>query len=352
MTSFSPSGLGSRFFPFGSVALGTGVISGGTIMNMIKSTSMTSIIGTTFGSDLTLVCPALPETPPAIGSYLLAAVSSAEPCSAMHVATAGDGLLGLEFLGEDRTPELAPDALDEVVDQLFRGVGHLNGEIFDLRSEVVVCPYCRNGDHKTKGGGDQRFCDTSGDAGQTAGGALRGHTGEGVHDTHRGAEKSHERGRRSDGCKDTDAALEVGKRNQHLALYGALGRIDVGSGDRSAVAKQRLHLGKRFTDDAGHVALLVLLSQGNCLVQVLFLNGARELGGELPGLSLRPLELNELLKHDRQRPDRHDRQHTNDELGEQAHRAEQFKKVYTHLRCLQGERSLLLLESDGLLHQL
>src|SRR4051794_37159962 len=137
MTSFSPSGRGSRFFPLGSVALNPAAISGVTIMKMINSTSMTSIIGTTFGSDLTLVCPALPEMPPAIGPYLLAAVSSAEPRSAMHVPGAGDGLLGLKFLREDRTPELAADALDQVVDQLFRGIRHLDGEILDLGGEVV-----------------------------------------------------------------------------------------------------------------------------------------------------------------------------------------------------------------------
>jgi hypothetical protein len=40
-------------------------MSGVTIMKMINSTSMMSIIGTTLGSDLTEVCPALP-TPPAM----------------------------------------------------------------------------------------------------------------------------------------------------------------------------------------------------------------------------------------------------------------------------------------------
>jgi hypothetical protein len=48
------------------------------------------------------------------------------------------------------------------------------------------------------------------------------------------------------------------------------------------------------------VALLVLLGQGDGLIEVLLLNGARELGGELPRFSLGALELDELLDHDRQ----------------------------------------------------
>src|SRR5215217_2077620 len=97
-TSFSPSGRGSRFFPLGRVALKPAAISGVTIMKMIRSTSITSIIGVTLMSDLTADEPA--ELP-------------------VDMATAGHRLLGLEFLGEDRTPELAPNALDQIVDQLL-----------------------------------------------------------------------------------------------------------------------------------------------------------------------------------------------------------------------------------------
>src|SRR5919199_1661837 len=110
MTSFSPSGRGSRCFPLGRVALNPAAISGVTIMKMISSTSMTSIIGVTLMSALTAEVPALP----------------------VDMATAGHRLLGLEFLGEDRTPELAPHALDQIVDQLLGAVGHLDGQILDL----------------------------------------------------------------------------------------------------------------------------------------------------------------------------------------------------------------------------
>src|SRR5919205_3180152 len=128
-TSFSPSGRGSRFLPLGRVALKPAAIRGVTIMKMIRSTSITSIIGVTLMSDLTAVPPApLP----------------------VDMATAGHRLLGLEFLGEDRTPELAPHALDEVVDQLLGAVRHFHRQIFDLGGEIVVRPHRRNRDHESE----------------------------------------------------------------------------------------------------------------------------------------------------------------------------------------------------------
>src|ERR671920_2222512 len=147
ITSFSPSGRGSRFLPLGKVALKPAAISGVTIMKMISSTSMTSIIGVT----------------------LMSALTADDPELAVDMATAGHRLLGLEFLGEDRTPELAPHALDQVVDQFLRGVGHLDGEVLDFGREVVVGPHRRNGDHQAEGRRDQRLGDTGRDAGQAAG---------------------------------------------------------------------------------------------------------------------------------------------------------------------------------------
>src|SRR3954466_8071596 len=141
--SLSPSGRGSRFFPLGRVALNPAAISGVTIMKMISSTSMTSIIGVTLMSDLTEVVP--PELP-------------------VDMATAGHRLLGLEFLGEDRTPKLAPHALDQIVDQLLGAVGHLDGQILDLGGEVVVGPDRRDRDHQTERRGDEGFGNTRRDA--------------------------------------------------------------------------------------------------------------------------------------------------------------------------------------------
>src|SRR5687767_8085061 len=124
-------------------------------MKMISSTSMTSIIGVTLMSALTADWPAtsLP----------------------VDMATAAHRLLRLELLGEDRATELAPDALDEVVDELLRRVRHLDREVFDLGREVVVRPHRRDRDQQTERGRDQRLGDTSRDARQAAGRALRRH---------------------------------------------------------------------------------------------------------------------------------------------------------------------------------
>src|SRR5438034_11013831 len=125
-TSLSPSGRGSRFLPFGRVALNPAAISGVTIMKMISSTSITSISGVT----------------------LMSALTAARALVADR-ATGLRRLLRLEFLREDRAAELRPDALDQIVDQLLRGVRHLDGEEVDLGREVVVEPDCRNGDDET-----------------------------------------------------------------------------------------------------------------------------------------------------------------------------------------------------------
>src|ERR1700694_5061451 len=63
-------------------------------------------------------------------------------------------LLRLGFLGENRPAELAADALDEVVDQLFRRIGHFHGQEVDLGGEVVVEPHRRNREEQSARGGD------------------------------------------------------------------------------------------------------------------------------------------------------------------------------------------------------
>src|SRR2546422_332730 len=108
-------------------------------MKMISSTSITSISGVT----------------------LMSALTAARALVADR-ATGLRRLLRLEFLREDRAAELRPDALDQIVDQLLRGVRHLDGEEVDLGREVVVEPDCRNGDDETERGGNQRFRDTGG----------------------------------------------------------------------------------------------------------------------------------------------------------------------------------------------
>src|SRR4029077_16710443 len=130
-------------------------ISGVTIMKMISSTSITSISGVT----------------------LMSALTAARELVADR-ATGLRRLLRLELLREDRPAELRADALDQVVDQLLRGVGHLDGEEVDLGREVVVQPDRWNRDDEAERGRDQRLRDTRGDRGQRATAARRGHAGE------------------------------------------------------------------------------------------------------------------------------------------------------------------------------
>src|ERR1051326_6242391 len=188
-TSSWPSGRLSRFFPFGISALKPLAISGVTIMKMISSTSMMSIIGMTFGSDLTAVWPA----------------------TLTDVSTAAHRLLGLELLGEDRTAEFAPDALDEVVDELLRRVGHLDRQVLDLGGEVVVEPHRRDGHQEAERRGDQRLGDTPGDPREAARGAARAHGGERLHDAHRGAHETDERAGRAHRRHHAEPPLELQK---------------------------------------------------------------------------------------------------------------------------------------------
>src|SRR5207247_10705285 len=128
------------------------------IMKMISSTSSTSISGVTLMSALTAA------------RALVADRATGLRC-----------LLRLEFLREDRAAELRPDALDQIVDQLLRGVRHLDGEEVDLGREVVVEPDCRNGDDEPERGGNQRFRDTGGHGPERATTPRCRHAGERVH---------------------------------------------------------------------------------------------------------------------------------------------------------------------------
>src|SRR5690242_7911925 len=134
-------GFSERFSGFtarGIVAWKPAVISGVTIMKMINNTNITSIIGVT----------------------LILALTAALALAADR-ATGLARLLGLEFLREDRAAELRADAADQVVDQLFGGVGHLDRDEVDLGSEIVVEPHRRNRGDQTDGRRDERFGNTA-----------------------------------------------------------------------------------------------------------------------------------------------------------------------------------------------
>src|SRR6186713_444623 len=121
--------------PWGGLAVKPDVRAGKTTMKMIRSTSMTSIIGTTLGSLLT--------APPPLTD--IAIVSSPRVVNDRSGNRVVGGGLRVEFTREPRPAELARHALDEVVDHFLRRIRHLGREVVDLRREVVVEPHRRNG---------------------------------------------------------------------------------------------------------------------------------------------------------------------------------------------------------------
>src|SRR5947209_3564709 len=324
--SSGPSGRSSGFSERGIVAWKPAAMIGVTIMKMMSSTSITSISGVTLMSALT-------------ADLALALVTDR--------ATGLRRLLRLEFLGEDRAAELRADALDQVVDQLLGGIRHFDRQEVDLGAEVVVQPYGGNGDDEAERGRDERFRDTGRHRGERAAAARRRHAREGVHDPHHGAEQSHERGGRARRREDPQAALQLRRDDQHLALHSPLHRVDVGGGDRGAVAQQRLHFRERLADHARHVAALLFLGQLDRAVQLLLLQEARELGRELLRLLLGAPQLPQLLERAGPRDQRHQEQHDDDELREQAHRDEQIVEREAHV--LEAPYRPVILKSIGML---
>src|SRR3989442_215119 len=223
----SPCGRFSGCAERGIGAWKAAAIRGVTIMKMISNTSITSISGVTLMSALTAA------------RALVADRATGLRC-----------LLRLEFLREDRAAELRPDALDEIVDQLFRGVRHLDGEEIDLGGEVVVEPHRRNGDDETERGGDQGLRDAGRHGAQRAAAPRCRHAGERVHDAHHRAEQSDERSRGARGRQNPEAPLQLGRHDEDLALDPPLNLVDVCADDSQPVAQQPLYLGVRFTDYA------------------------------------------------------------------------------------------------------
>src|SRR3989441_12276787 len=110
--------------------------------------------------------------------------------------------------------------LDEVVDELRRGVVHLHVEVLEAARQVVVEPARRNRDEQPERGLDERFCNT-GRHGADTPRPCRGDADEGVDDADHGTKQSDERCRRSDGRERADAFLEVRGRVSRGTLNGA-----------------------------------------------------------------------------------------------------------------------------------
>src|SRR5207245_10482419 len=100
-------------------------------------------------------------------------------------------------------------AQNEVVDELHRGVVHLDVEGFHLVGEVVVSPDGGDGHEKTEGGGNEGFGDTAGD-GRETGCFLRLGALKGVQDADDRAEKANEGRGGTDGSASGCGALRRG----------------------------------------------------------------------------------------------------------------------------------------------
>src|SRR5436190_19900408 len=85
-------------------------------------------------------------------------------------------------------------SLQEEIDQLRAGIGHLDPEELDLRLEVIEAPDPDDGHADADAGGDERLGDAGGDRADAAA-ARRGHPLEGVDDAEHGAEQPDERRR-------------------------------------------------------------------------------------------------------------------------------------------------------------
>src|SRR4029079_2723031 len=99
---------------------------------------------------------------------------------------------------------LRPLLLDEEVDQLRRGVGHLHLEALEDVGEVVEQPRRRDGDAEAEGGGHQGLRDAPPHRADAARARQR-HALEGVDDADHGAEQTDERGGGGDGGEAADA---------------------------------------------------------------------------------------------------------------------------------------------------
>src|SRR2546422_10650764 len=107
-------------------------------------------------------------------------------------------------------------AQNEVVDELHRGVVHLDVEGFHLVGEVVVSPDGGGGHEKTEGGGNEGFRDTAGD-GRETGCFLRLDALKGVQNAAERAEKPNEGRGGTGGSETREAPLHFGMAAGYIA---------------------------------------------------------------------------------------------------------------------------------------
>src|SRR3954465_13321890 len=129
------SGLSTVLVAVGNLTLTPCCSIGATSIMMISSTSMTSTSGVTLISDLTP--PLAPPTSIAI---------TKSPCEKPNPwAKWVEGLVGSSWNPRDLPdqPDLPVSGglLNEIVDELRRGVVHLDVEVLDAPGEIVVEPH-------------------------------------------------------------------------------------------------------------------------------------------------------------------------------------------------------------------
>src|SRR5688572_19064521 len=244
-------------------------------MKMISSTSMTSTIGVTLMSPITL------DRSKAFMMLSPRDELSATCWSAAWVSPVNRSLIAASPLGH--RPRHGPRlhvrlVAEQEVGELLRPVLDLHADVLDPVHEVVVEPYRGDSDEETESGRDQGFRDTGRDRRKAA--AARGrHAGERVHDTHGGAEKAHERRGRADRRQHAQTATQARQRLERVELDRPLDR---GGLDRrqAPVLREQHEVAEYAAEGRGQVAPLVLLHQVGRGLVVLVRESLRELRRE------------------------------------------------------------------------
>src|SRR5262247_1050536 len=147
------SGLLALLMAIGSRTSTPFCSSGAMIIMMMSSTSMTSTRGVTLMS--ALIAPLLPTC--------IDIVTTPTRCVMC------DWRLVISPITNRQSSVQLRRLLDEVIDQLRRGVVHLHVEVLDAAGQEVIEPDRRNGDKQTQRGLDERFCNTGRDGADTTG---------------------------------------------------------------------------------------------------------------------------------------------------------------------------------------
>src|SRR5436190_8299962 len=222
---------------------------------------------------------------------------------------------GLWLVGHGRLL-LRAAAQDKVVDQLHRGVVHLDVEGFHFVGEVVVRPDGRDGHEETKRRGHERFGNTAGHSRET-GDLVCGDTFKRVQNAYDRTEQSDERSCRTDGGEGGKATLHFGMDDGDGTFKATFGGINY-VGVRNLLGSG-LELRKAGGDHLGNVALLVALGNGDGFVKLAVLEGAGNLLHEDTRLLASRAVHQGAIKHHAERIDRKSEQDKDDELYQEGH---------------------------------